>query len=28
VNNHIPICVCNPGYIGDPFSQCQRITSK
>ena len=22
VRNHVPICVCNPGYIGDPFSSC------
>ena len=28
VRNHIPICVCNPGYIGDPFSQCHFQTSK
>ena len=28
VRNHIPICVCNKGYSGDPFSQCQRVTSK
>ena len=28
VRNHIPICVCNTGYQGDPFSQCRRITSK
>ena len=28
VRNHIPICVCNKGYTGDPFSQCQRVTSK
>jgi len=28
VNNHIPICVCNPGFVGDPFVQCQRVTSK
>ena len=28
VRNHIPICVCNKGYRGDPFSQCSRVTSK
>ncbi len=22
VRNHVPICVCNPGYTGDPFSSC------
>lgn len=27
VNNHFPICVCSPGYFGDPFIQCNRITS-
>ena len=28
VRNHVPICVCNQGYIGDPFSSCRRPTSK
>ena len=28
VRNHVPICICNQGYIGDPFSQCYRPTSK
>ena len=28
VRSHIPICVCNKGYQGDPFTQCRRITSK
>ena len=28
VRNHIPICVCDRGHIGDPFSQCYRVTSK
>ena len=28
VRNHVPICVCNQGYIGDPFSRCVRPTSK
>ena len=28
VRNHIPICVCNKGYRGDPFSQCTRVTSR
>lgn len=22
--NHVPNCVCNEGYTGDPFSNCQR----
>ena len=28
VRSHVPICVCNQGYQGDPFSRCNRITSK
>ena len=28
VRNHVPICICNQGFIGDPFSQCRRPTSK
>ena len=28
VRNHIPICVCNQGYIGDPFSSCYLKPSK
>ena len=28
VRNHIPICVCNKGFTGDPFVQCSRITSR
>ena len=24
VANHIPVCVCNQGYIGDPFVSCRR----
>ena len=28
VRNHIPICVCNQGYIGDPFTSCQLPPSK
>ena len=28
VRNHIPICVCNQGYQGDPFSRCNRITTQ
>ena len=28
VRNLVPICVCNPGYEGDPFSQCFIVTSK
>jgi hypothetical protein len=25
VNNHSPICSCNQGYTGDPFSRCYPI---
>ena len=28
VRNHIPLCVCNQGFIGDPFASCYRPTSK
>ena len=28
VRNHIPLCQCIQGYVGDPFSQCYRPTSK
>ena len=28
VRNHVPLCICNQGYIGDPFSSCYRQTSK
>ena len=28
VRNHVPICVCNQGYIGDPFSSCYLKPSK
>jgi hypothetical protein len=24
VQNHIPICTCVAGFVGDPFTQCQR----
>lgn len=24
VNNHVPICTCNDGYVGDPFIQCNQ----
>ena len=27
VRNHVPICVCNQGFIGDPFSSCYRPTT-
>ena len=27
VNNHYPICQCDPGYEGDPFSNCYRKTT-
>lgn len=25
VLNHVPICTCNEGYEGDPFTQCQPM---
>ena len=28
VRNHIPVCVCDRGFSGDPFSHCVRITSE
>ena len=28
VRNHVPICICNQGFVGDPFSQCRRPISK
>ena len=28
VRNHLPLCICYPGYVGDPFTQCRRPTSK
>lgn len=28
VVNHNPICSCNSGYFGDPFSQCRPEESK
>ena len=30
VNNHVPICTCSKGYIGDPFTNCilNQITRK
>ena len=28
VRNHVPICVCIRNYEGDPFSRCDRVTSK
>ena len=28
VRNHVPICVCIRNYQGDPFSQCNLVTSK
>ena len=24
VRNHIPYCICQTGYIGDPFTSCQK----
>lgn len=28
VRNHVPLCLCNPGFIGDAFAQCYRPSSK
>ena len=28
VNNHYPICKCNPGYTGDPFTSCSLKTTR
>ncbi len=28
VREHVPICVCRRNYDGDPFSQCQLISSE
>ena len=28
VNNHSPICSCQSGYTGDPFSRCYPIPRK
>ena len=28
VRNHIPICVCNRNYNGDPFTQCDPERSE
>lgn len=28
VVNHNPICSCNTGFVGDPFSQCHPEESK
>ena len=28
VRNHVPICICIPGFIGNPFSQCYKPSSK
>lgn len=25
VQNHIPVCLCQPGYSGDPFTLCTII---
>ena len=27
VRNHVPICICNKGFSGDPFVQCNRRTT-
>ena len=28
VVNHNPICSCAPGFTGDPFIRCHKVTSK
>lgn len=28
VINHNPICTCNPGFTGDPFTRCLKTESK
>ena len=28
VTNHVPQCRCDPGYQGDAFTACQRITTR
>ena len=28
VTNHLPLCKCDPGYTGDAFVACQRITTR
>ena len=28
VNNHLPMCKCDPGYTGDAFVSCRRITTR
>ena len=28
VTNHRPVCTCNSGYFGEPYSQCIRTTSE
>lgn len=25
VLNHVPICTCNEGYVGDPFERCNPV---
>lgn len=27
VENHVPLCLCPPGYTGDPFFMCREIPS-
>ena len=24
VRNHVPYCICQTGYVGDPFTSCQK----
>lgn len=28
VHNHQPVCTCNPGFEGDPFSGCNPVQGK
>ena len=28
VRNHIPMCMCDKGYVGDPFVNCNKITTR
>ena len=28
VTNHVPLCRCDPGYTGDAFVSCRRITTR
>lgn len=28
VNNHVPTCICQPGYTGNPFSHCNVLIER